>query len=97
MKKLYTLLALLIFSGSAFSQAYFKYYNDGKKLYEDKKYDEAIVEFDRTIENKPDHHEAWNMKGLCFEAKGELENAIEPLKKATEFFPAPRNKIILPS
>lgn len=85
MKKIYTLLALLIFSVNAFSQAYFKYYNDGKKLFEDKKYDEAIVEFDRTIENKPDHHEAWNMKGLCYEAKGDLENAIIPLTKATEF------------
>ena len=84
MKKIYLLATLLIFTVSGFSQAYFQYFNDGKKLYQDQKYDEAIIEFDKTIENKPDHHEAWNLKGLCYEAKGDLEGAIAPLKKATE-------------
>lgn len=84
MKKIYLLATLLVLSISSFSQAYFQYFNDGEKFYQSKKYDEAIIEFDKAIENKPDHHKAWNLKGLCYEAKGELEKAITPLKKATE-------------
>ncbi len=84
MKKISFLLVLLFVASSAFSQAYYKYFNDGKKMFNEKNYDGAIVEFDKTIDGKQDHHEAWNYKGLCYEAKGELEKAIAPLKKATE-------------
>ena len=73
----------MLASSSAFSQAYYKYFNDGKKLFAEEKYDEAIAEFDKTIAEKENHHEAWNYKGLCLEGKGDLKAAIDPLKQET--------------
>lgn len=49
------------------------YYNEGIILYNQGKYDEAIVKFDKVLEIDPNFLEAWRNKGLCYQYKANPE------------------------
>jgi tetratricopeptide (TPR) repeat protein len=85
MKKLHILSLLLLFGGSAFSQAYFKYYTTGENHYSNQEYKEAIEQFNQVIELKNDHDRALNLRGLSYEATNEFDKAAEDFKKATSY------------
>lgn len=85
MKKLHILTLLILFSGSAFSQAYFKYYTAGENFYNNKEYKEAIEQFNQVLELKNDHDRALNLRGLSYEAIKEYDKAAEDFTKAVNY------------
>lgn len=63
-------------------------YNErGISLYNQKKYTEALTQYDKAIELKPDYEAAYNNRGLVWEKMGELDKAIEQYNKALELKP----------
>jgi len=59
----------------------------GEQLYNNGKYDEAMVEFKKVIELKKDHEGAYEKMGLCFGALGKYDNALEFFDKAYSIKP----------
>ncbi len=64
-----------------------KLFLDGDKLYNRKKYDEAIRAYTEAIELNPNDYSFFNNRGVTFHAKGEFENAIADYTKAVEINP----------
>ena len=50
-------------------------------------YSEAIEDFTKAIELKPDYAEAFSLRGLAYDRQGEHEHAIEDFTKAIELKP----------
>lgn len=57
-------------------------FEKGYELYNQGKYDEAIVLFEDVLKIEPDHLRARVYYGVCFMGKNEFDRAIEELQKA---------------
>ena len=71
----FIILSLNFLTG-VYSQTVNFYYDRGVKLIEEKKYNDAIKDFDYVIKNYPDYFEAYNGRALCKINAGEIEDAI---------------------
>lgn len=69
------------------SEEVIKYYNNGNNFYDLEKYEEALVEYDKVIELKPDYVEAYYNKGNSLSNCGRYEEAIKEYNKAIELKP----------
>jgi protein O-mannosyl-transferase len=64
------------------------YYNRGNYLIEKNKYDEAIRDFNKAIEVKPDYAEAYNNRGNLFSNANSNDAAMNDFNQAIELSPA---------
>ncbi len=63
---------------------YVAHNNIGALYYLRDRYDDAIIEYNRVLDIKPDYVEAWNNLGFAYKKKGQLEKAVDMYKKAIE-------------
>jgi DNA-binding response OmpR family regulator len=64
------------------------HYKDGVILYvKEKKYTEAIAEFDKALESDDKLAYVWNDRGTCFREMGDHTNALKSLLRAVEISP----------
>jgi len=61
---------------------FYDFYELGRQYLHNKKLDEAIESFEKSIELKKDYFESWFMLGTTFLLKNELNSALEKLSKA---------------
>lgn len=66
---------------------YMAHYNLGVDLFENGLDNEAMVQYQKTIEIKPDHAEAWNNLGNIYYRQGKIDMAMVEFKKAVQFEP----------
>lgn len=83
------LLAVLLLSGSACGVGLSaeQHYNAGVDLYYQGQFDEAIVEFNESIELDPEMAEAYCNRGAAYIQLGNYERAIEDLDEAIRLDP----------
>jgi len=62
-------------------------YDQAVDLYADDKFDEAIGVYQRALELDPDFSDALHGMVMCYQAKGDLDAAIELTKKQIERAP----------
>jgi len=60
-------------------------FNKGRDFLHNKKYDEAIAEFEKALKIKPNSAKATYYLGLAYLEKGDIDKAEETLKKAISF------------
>ncbi len=70
-----------------FSSLIFADWNEGVKLFKEKKYKEAIPHFKEVADNIPEGFSGWYMLGLCHLYLNDYDKASENLKKAIELKP----------
>jgi len=58
------------------------YFKQASKLYKEKKYDEALINYDKSLESNSSQVESINAKGLCLIKMDENEKAIELFNEA---------------
>lgn len=58
------------------------YYDSGKKAYDEKKYDSALVYLENVIKEKQTFADVYNMLGLLYYNKTRFEDAIKSFKQA---------------
>lgn len=63
------------------------YLDRGRILAKQEKYTEAIADFTMAIGLKKDYHEAYNLRGVCYENKKEYEKAFADYDKAVSIKP----------
>jgi tetratricopeptide (TPR) repeat protein len=64
------------------------YYKEGVNLYvKEKKYTEALVAFDKALEQDDKLPQVWNDRGLCYRDMGDTINALKSLSRAVELEP----------
>jgi len=66
----------------------------GDELYEQKKYDEALQEYQKVLAENPDLHEILEKIGLCHYRLDDLDNAIEAFKSMLDKEPKSREPLI---
>jgi tetratricopeptide (TPR) repeat protein len=66
---------------------YMAHYNLGVGLVEKGRLDEAIPQYQSTLQIKPDHAEAWNNLGSVFFQQGRLDEAISQYQNALQIKP----------
>ncbi|MCF6148503.1 MAG: tetratricopeptide repeat protein [Candidatus Kuenenia sp.] len=59
----------------------------GLSFFNQKKYDDAIVEFKKALEVNPNHYEARYDLGMAYYAKGMIDESLAELKRAIELNP----------
>ena len=64
-----------------------KLFRDGERLYNRKKYDEAIKAYTEAIELTPNDYSLFNNRGVSYHTKGEFEKAIADYTKSVELNP----------
>lgn len=73
-----------------------EYLRQGRALFHQKKYDEAIALYDKALEVFPDDPYALSLKGYALFRNGKIQESIEPNKRAIELDPGdPLNYIDL--
>jgi len=60
---------------------------EGKRLYDARKYEEAVASFDKAIEIDPKNADAWNHKGNAIYYFSRFDDAIACYDKAIEIDP----------
>ncbi|NPV51307.1 MAG: tetratricopeptide repeat protein [Candidatus Methanofastidiosum sp.] len=63
------------------------YYNEGVSLYDQGRYDEAIIKFERALEIDPTNKEAWAYKGISLDDIGRYSDALFCYDKAIAIDP----------
>jgi tetratricopeptide (TPR) repeat protein len=58
------------------------YKTNGNKYYQEKKYQDAITEYDKALALKPDYKEAWLNKGLAHKNLEQYAQAKDSFKRA---------------
>jgi FOG: TPR repeat len=61
--------------------------NKGNDLYASKKYEEAIAAYEKAIQFKPDHANAWNNRGAALVELKRYDEALASSDKALQFKP----------
>ena len=85
MKKLLLLLiALLTLSVPGLAQTANQYFQAGNAHYRDKRYDQAIVQYTRSIELNPKESKTWFNRGQCHFFKKDYNLAIADYTKSLE-------------
>jgi tetratricopeptide (TPR) repeat protein len=59
-------------------------YDEAIDLYADQKYDDAIAAYNRVLEIDPKYSDAVHGLVMCYQAKGDLDTAIELTKRYLE-------------
>lgn len=86
-------IAILEFSAEAASLFWSKdqigliYYNLGNTYKAKKKQERAIENYEKALENRPEHASTWYNLGQCYFALINIEKAIEAYKEAIEINP----------
>lgn len=90
-KVLWVVLVLGLFGGILSSCGTQKmaeeYYEQGKKLYEKKEFDQAISSYNEAIKLNPKLVKAYNNRGIVYVVKSQLDQAIADFNKAIELDP----------
>ena len=63
---------------------YFTFYLRGSEYYKDKKYEDAIKDFETTLKKNPDYFDAYNEIGRCYLQLKNYDEASEHFKKVIE-------------
>ena len=63
------------------------YYLAAIKLYSQRKYKEAVLNFDQSLQLEPDNAKAYYIKGLCYRSLRNLEAATKAFRRAVEANP----------
>jgi tetratricopeptide (TPR) repeat protein len=63
-------------------------FNQGNKLLESRRYEEAIATYDKLLSLKPDRVDAWNNRGNALTAIGRYQQALESYNKAIALKPS---------
>ncbi|WP_242040542.1 tetratricopeptide repeat-containing serine protease family protein [Coleofasciculus sp. FACHB-1120] len=61
--------------------------NSGNDLLVSERYKEAVIDYDKAIEIKPDYHEAWNNRGYGLRKLEQYQEAIASYDKAIQIKP----------
>ncbi len=64
-----------------------EFYQNGNRLFREQKYDEAIGQYQKVIELKPDYSEAHYNLGVAYQKKGMLAEATAAYQQALLFLP----------
>jgi tetratricopeptide (TPR) repeat protein len=80
----FIVLALLFAFGIALAQTAEDHKNRAEQYYSQKAYDEAIAEYSKAIELKPDYAEAYNCRGDAYYYKGSYDQAIYDYSRTIE-------------
>ncbi len=70
-----------------FPDAHGAYNNRGEYYLEVKKYDKALVDFNKSIELKPNYEDPYNNRGNLYRQNNQFEKALENYNKAIELEP----------
>ncbi len=65
----------------------YAYNNRGLTYVEEKKYNEAISDFSKAVDLKPDYDEAWFNRGLCYVQENRAGEALADFKRSIELKP----------
>ena len=63
------------------------WFKKGNALYDQDKYEEAIICYDKAIEIEPEHYKAWHNKGLSLHNQDKYEEAIICYDKVLQIKP----------
>lgn len=88
MKKTFAVSALLIsISGAALAAApFFRFdWEKAVSLYKQGQFREAIAEFQKVLDEYPEHSDSWKYVGLSYYQLKDYKSAIQPLEKALAF------------
>ncbi|MFC1845731.1 tetratricopeptide repeat protein [Candidatus Dependentiae bacterium] len=69
------------------NEDYKDFFEKANELFKEKKHDEAIIYYNKTIGANPQCHQAYFNRGLVFADKGDLDTAQQNYRKAIELFP----------
>ncbi len=90
MNKYYSILFLLMFCLSSFliscGTKGIETYNKGVQLFQEMKYGEAIIEFQKTVDENPDFGEAYMYMGRAYNLLQQYDNSIQAYQKALGIF-----------
>jgi len=84
MKYIILLATLLIFSGCGTKGS--ESYETGVKLFQEKKYNECIPEFEKTIAENPEFGEAYMFMGRAYNSLQKYDLSIDAYQKALGIF-----------
>jgi tetratricopeptide (TPR) repeat protein len=62
-------------------------YTDGVRLYRANRYEQAVLNFTRAVDLKPDHVESYRMRGRAYALLGQPDAAIADFTKASALLP----------
>lgn len=95
MKKLATLLTLLMLASVICGQSYRKTVKAAEKFIDNGKYEDAIEQYSRAIELKPTDIDMYIERGKAFESLGRYDEAYADYGKALVFEPREEDVLIL--
>ncbi len=87
MKKIFAVSALLvsIFAATSAAAPFIKFdWEKAVSLYKQGQFREAIAEFQKVLDEAPDHSDSWKFIGLSYYQLKDYKSAIRPLEKALE-------------
>ncbi len=89
LKSLFSFLLILLISAftTAQSQTAESYYDNGKTLESDGKYEEAVTAFKKAISLNANYTDALYELGWCYNELAQYSDAVTPLKKANQLSP----------
>ncbi len=65
----------------------------GNLFLEEKKYDDALKDFEKSIEVYPQNRESYNYLAICYVYLGELDRGLKILDSLTNFLPSDKDEI----
>ncbi len=77
-----TLSLILTLASPVFAQSYRSLVNDGNDLYEEKRYDDAIVKYKKGAEAEPERRESYFNMGNAYYRSSRHKEAVEAYQKA---------------
>lgn len=81
MKRLWLVVALVVMLGPVAAQDLIQLFNEGVKLYQEGKTDEALTVFQKVVTTNPDDGEAWIWIGTILLLKKDYDEAISAFEK----------------
>src|SRR5690606_37567570 len=67
--------------------AYIRLYNEALSLQDSGRYKESLPLLKKTVKEKPDHWEAWNLMAMAQKKTGKPKDALKSLAKAEQVAP----------
>lgn len=83
----FLLSGILIGCGGASTGTAQSYYEQGLKLNDESRYQEAIAQFDKAIELNPEYAEAYRNRGIAYDIQGQYERAVQDYDEAIRLNP----------